>query len=205
VVGAIARPSSAARIKRSLAIVAIFVLLGPPVGAVTLLMTVAVVGMGSRLDVAGLARVVPFALIYGIPFGYLIGVTPAAAVGILFGTRQAFFGPVRLWTALAIGTLAGVTVHLASGQALLPNGSKDALSQQGPVMIVTCIAATMVCWAIVRNWYFAEDDRESWGDAGIPSSGSAQSKTAAAKAAAVESEAQSRRELVHCDYRERVK
>jgi hypothetical protein len=150
-------PQTGARVRRLLAIVLVFILCGPPVGALVFMLAVAVVGMGNQADLGGLTWVALFAIIYAIPFGYLIGFTPALAAGLIVGVRQAFFGPATWWFALGAGLAVGVGFQLATGQPLLPPADTDMnMREQGPIMILTCACSTLVCWSLVRGWYFAQ-------------------------------------------------
>ena len=149
-------PSTRARIKRLLAILIVFVLVGPPVGAMVFMVTVALVGLKQNVDLQGLVWVAFFAMIYGVPIGYLIGLWPAAAAGLLVGIRQAFFGRIPWWLAVAMGVLVGVGFQVSTGQPVIPaDDATVGMREQGPIMIITCLASTMVCWSIVRSWYYA--------------------------------------------------
>jgi hypothetical protein len=155
-----AHPSFGARLRRLFGILGVFILIGPPLGAMVFMLTIALVGLGHDADLAGLTWIGVFALFYGIPFGYLIGIWPAAAAGILIGLWQAFIGRSTVWLALAAGLLVGVGFQVATGQPVLPSGDDTTTArEQGPIMIATCVAATLVCWLIVRTWHFgpAED------------------------------------------------
>jgi hypothetical protein len=155
-VNADTRVSPGRRIGRMFAILLTFILVGPPIGAMMFMLVVALIGMGERADLAGLTWVALFSLIYAIPFGYLIGVGPAAAAGLLVGIRQAFFGRMRWYFAAATGILVGIGFQVGTGQRVLPSGDDvAAMRLQGPIMIATCLVATLFCWAIVRNWYHA--------------------------------------------------
>jgi hypothetical protein len=155
-VSARAPPNVRSRMGRMFQILGIFALIGPPVGAMTFMLAVALLGMGRNVDLAGLSWIGLFALFYGIPFGYLIGIWPAAAAGLLVGAWQSFIGRMRWWMALATGVLVGAGFQIATGQPLLPAGDdSDTLRQQGPLIIGTCVIATLACWSIVRTWYFS--------------------------------------------------
>jgi hypothetical protein len=47
-----------------------------------LLFQVALVGIGQKVDLAGLGWIGLFDLVYGFPFSYLIGIGPAAVAGL---------------------------------------------------------------------------------------------------------------------------
>jgi hypothetical protein len=149
----IQNPSAAARLRRVIAIVLVFMIVGPPVGAMAFMLSAALIGMGKSVDLAGLTWVGLFALIYAAPLSYLIGTGPAAAVGLLVGVRQAYFGAIQWPLAVAIGIAAGAAFLLLSGQPLRAGGETDDAAHL-PVIVVTCLSGTLVCWAIVRKWYF---------------------------------------------------
>ena len=149
------RPGMTARLRRLIAIVLVFIVVGPPVGALAFMLSVGLVGMGTKVDLAGLTWVGLFALIYAIPLSYLFGAGPAAAVGLLVGIRQAYFGAISWPFALAIGLAAAAGFLLVSGQPVIPRSGDDAAQPvHVPVIVATCLGATLACWAIVRNWYF---------------------------------------------------
>jgi hypothetical protein len=149
------RPGMAARLRRLIAIVLVFMAVGPPVGAMAFMLSGALVGMGMKVDLAGLTWIGLFALIYAVPLSYLMGIGPAAAVGLLVGIRQAYFGAITWPFAIAIGLAAGAGFLLLSGQPMIPRSGDDAVQPvHVPVIVATCLSGTFVCWAIVRKWYF---------------------------------------------------
>ena len=138
---------------RALAILIVFVLVGPPVGALVFFLTIALFGMGQKFDLAGLGWIGLFALIYGVPFSYLIGIGPAAVAGLAIGIRDAFFRKTTWAFAILTGLGVGVGLLLMSGQQLIPpkaSGTEYPISN--PVLLLTCFVSTMVCWRIVRGW-----------------------------------------------------
>ena len=140
-------PNTAARVRRLIAIVLVFIVVGPPVGALAFFLSVGLIGMGLKADLAGLTWIGLFALIYAVPLSYMIGVGPAAAVGLLVGIRQAWFGAIRWPFALAIGLAAGVGFLLLSGQPVIPRFGGDTTQPvHVPVMVTTCLSATLACW-----------------------------------------------------------
>jgi hypothetical protein len=148
-------PGIGARMWRLIAIVLVFVIVGPPVGATAFVLSAALIGMGIKIDFAGLTWIGLLALIYALPLSYLIGVGPAAAVGLLVGIRQAFFGAIRWPFALAIGLASGLAFLALSGQPMIPVSRDDASQPiHATVIIWVCLSATFACWAVVRNWYF---------------------------------------------------
>ena len=148
-----AEPTFGRRLRCLVAIVAIFLVFGPPVGALAFMLSIAAVAMGAKTDLASLSWIGLFALIYAAPLSYFIGAGPAAVGGLIFGIRQAFFGPVIWPVAALIGIGLGICVLVMSGHSL-PSMLTDAEQPEYvPVMVATCLAATMACWAIVRRWH----------------------------------------------------
>lgn len=141
------------RIACLLGIMAVFLLVGPPAGALVFMLTVALMGMGAQADLAGLTWVALFAMIYAMPLSYLIGAGPALLSGAVVGVRQAYFGRVTWLLALMIGLGVGVAVSVSTAQPVLPRTGSEDDPAFVPVMIVTCAAATMVCWLVIRGWY----------------------------------------------------
>jgi hypothetical protein len=148
--------TTAQRIGRVVSVFMIFIAIGPLVGTIVFLLMFALIGMG-KADLAGFVWVGFFALIYGIPFGYMIGIWPAGLVGLIVGIRQAYFGPASLWFAL------GAALVVAAGFLLVTGGGfsraltdQDAIPYYAVTMMVTCIASTLVCWAVVRSWHLGE-------------------------------------------------
>lgn len=148
-----AEPSLGKRLNCLLAIVMVFVVVGPPVGALAFMLSIALIGMGSSVDLVGLSWIGLFALIYAAPLSYFIGAGPAAAGGLIFGIRQAFFGPVIWPVAALIGVGLGIGLLVMSGESLPPMLTDTEQPEHVPVMVVTCLAATMACWALVRGWH----------------------------------------------------
>jgi hypothetical protein len=148
-------PNTAARVRRLIAIVAVFIAVGPPVGALAFILSTALIGMGMKVDLAGLTWIGLFALIYAVPLSYMIGVLPAGAVGLLVGIRQAWFGAISWPFALGIGLAAGAALLLLSGQPVIPRAGSDTVQPvHMPILFATCLSATLACWAIVRKWVF---------------------------------------------------
>ncbi|MCO5132090.1 MAG: hypothetical protein M9932_16260 [Xanthobacteraceae bacterium] len=154
-----AQPSRGKRINCLIAILMVFVFIGPPVGALAFMLTVGLIGMGAKVDLIGLSWIGLFALIYAAPLSYFIGAGPAAVGGLIFGVRQAFFGPVRWPVAALIGIGVGVGFLVISGHSLPSMLADSEQPEYIPVMVITCLAATVACWAIVRTWHFAPNGR----------------------------------------------
>ena len=155
----------ARRVLGVLAIVAVFVLIGPPVGAFTLLFAIAAVNMANP-DLAGLTWVAIFALLYGIPMSYLFGVFPAAIAGLMIGGWQISMGRATWMIALGVGVIVGLGFLFAVGRQPTEEGAKAfEFWEYPPIFLLTCLVPTMLCWAVVRNWFQANannrDERRS--------------------------------------------
>jgi hypothetical protein len=138
------------RVLRFLAITLVFVLVGPPVGAMTFMLVTALVGMGGKPEAGSLFIVAAFAMIYAVPLSYLFGIGPAFLAGGLVGLWLAFFGPMRWFAAVMAGLVIGVLMQVLTGQAMLAEMDNMTLP---PVLAIVCAVATIVCWAIVRGWH----------------------------------------------------
>jgi len=152
-----ASPSPAARIGRLIAIVLVFVVLAPPLGAVIWVGLLAVIGLPPDWDVAGLDLhwLTLLGLIYAVPMSYYFGAAPAAAGGLVIGVTQSFIGRAGWPLALGTGLVVAVVVLERSRE-----GSFAAAPDQNPfpeypaVMILACLVPILLCWALVRDWHF---------------------------------------------------
>jgi hypothetical protein len=141
------------RVWRVVAIVWIFIIAGPAVGTLFFMLATALLGMGKGADFAGLTWIALFALIYGLPFGYFIGIWPAVATGLAIGIRQVYFGGASAWFAVLAAILVSVGSLLATGQSILmKTGDETSFPAYSALVITTCIVSTLLCWTIVRGW-----------------------------------------------------
>jgi hypothetical protein len=141
----------ATRLLRVVLIGLIFALVGPLIGGVTVIMMLAAVSMGPGASPADLMTALLFSLIYGIAFAYLLGIVPAALVGLILGIRQVFFGRVSWGEALGLGLVAGMIFMILIARSPSPDTAPSVLVQ--PILVLACVIPTMVCWAIVRSWF----------------------------------------------------
>jgi hypothetical protein len=145
--------SFAKRLLRVIAVVLVFVLIGPPVGALILLLTVAAFNMADP-DLAGLSWVAIFALLYGVPVSYLFGALPAATAGLLVGLWQNFVGRPSWLLALGVGLIVGVGYLYGAGHPPPDASAKEfEFWEYPPIFVLSCVGPTMLCWLIVRNWF----------------------------------------------------
>ena len=147
-------PRASTRLGRLAAIVLVFAILGPPIGTVVFMLTLVLRDLATNVDMPGLSWFGLFA-IYAVPFGYLIGVWPAAMAGLLLGLWQIFKGPAPWWGAVVVGVLVGPGFLVATGQPILHPAEAGVARDPTLLMTVTCVGATLACWGIVRGWHFA--------------------------------------------------
>jgi len=149
--------SLAARLGRLIAIVIVFVVLGPPFGALVLVALVeGLAGLGG-LDYSDRHWITVIDLIYAVPVSYWFGTGPAALAALAIGIRQAFFGRATWPMALAVGLVVAVVVLERSGG--YPFGGAPSVDQPFPassaIVMLACTVATMACWVLVRHWSVA--------------------------------------------------
>jgi hypothetical protein len=151
------RPSAAARIWRLIAIVLVFVVLAPLIGALIWVALVAGIGRSPDLDGSDPDRhlVTLLGLIYAVPMSYYFGAAPAAAAGLVIGTTQAFFGRAGWPLALGTALVVAIAVLQRSGQLPLVGAPDQSPFPEYPaIMILACLVPVMLCWVLVRGWYF---------------------------------------------------
>jgi hypothetical protein len=151
-----ARPSLAARLGRLIAVVLVFVLLGPPLGAVIWVAMLAGLSMPPDWDAAepGFRWFTLLGLIYAVPMSYVFGVGPAALAGLVIGAVQSFVGRAGWPLALATGLAVAVVMLQRRGEGPFA-GTPGPLPEDAAIMILACLLATLLCWTLVRNWSVA--------------------------------------------------
>jgi hypothetical protein len=152
---AISTATTGARIRRLLVIMLVFILLGPPIGTMVLMLASVLQGLVTNAGLQGLTWTDLSVIIYVVPFAYMVGVLPAAAAGFLVGLWQAFKGPASWWGAAAIGVLVALGFLAATGQPIINPKEYGVARDQTWLAIVVCVGPTLACWAIVQNWHFA--------------------------------------------------
>jgi hypothetical protein len=140
-------------------ITAVFVVVGPLVGTVVFLTASAilVVIAGDVPHTGGPLQTIAGGFLGGIlwsPFGYVFGLKPAVLAGILVGAAQVGYGRLPWPIVILIGAAVGAfDIFIGKGEAPL-----DLFAVVLPV--VTCTVATLVCWAVVRNWHSERQSSE---------------------------------------------
>lgn len=149
---ATAAPTLPRRLLRVLAVVLVFVAVGPPVGGFVFLPTLVMADFGGSVDVSSMLLVAAFGLIYAVPLSYFIGALPAALTGCFVGAWLAFYGRMPLVAALATGIGAGVVMTMLSDRELL-SATGGPIDTEALPIVAACFAGTMAAWAIVRTWF----------------------------------------------------
>jgi hypothetical protein len=147
-----AQPSLGARLRRLAAIMLVFIVVGPPVGLMVSMLSIALIG-SAKFNLWALAGVVLLAPSFAIPL-YLSGLKSAGALGLLVGIRQSFFGAITWAFAVAVGIAAGLVAVLLSSLARSPGSDTYIVLTANAVTIAAYLCITFVCWAMVQNWYF---------------------------------------------------
>lgn len=126
---------------------AVFLLAGPPVGALAFFIGMAVYALVQSGDVSGLMWIPLFGIIYAVPLSYLIGVVPAGVAGLVIGAKAAFHRPPGFMFAAATGFVVGVGLVYAGGRPMTVPAEDNVASL---FLVGTCLVATIVCWAAAR-------------------------------------------------------
>lgn len=131
-------------------VVMIFLVVGPPVGAVVFLGMLAA-WISRSPDPGAIGPVFAFLTFYGVILSWFIGGLPAALTGLFFAFWQTFVGRARWTLAAAAGVLAGLLLWFAAGDVAREIGDPPTL----PLYLVTCFAATMASWLLARSFVTA--------------------------------------------------
>ena len=141
-------------IGRFVGIVAVFVVLGPPVGALAVTLLLAALGLGSGLAADGwldqgrfVVGVMLLGLVFGLPISYIVGTAPAALVGLAIAAWDAHTGRISLYVALGAALVLGVLAALRS--AGLVSASEGEGAAQGAILLAH-LAAAGLCWLLAR-------------------------------------------------------
>ena len=142
-------------------IVFAFMLIGPPIGGLTLWLArwISALFSPEHMTWAGEAArftlekaVTSFLLMTG--FSYWVGAAPAAIAGAALGFVQIRYGRTPWYVALACGVAVGV--GYAGYFYILPSRAgvnASASIYESTVLVLICVVPTLVCWTIMRRWY----------------------------------------------------
>ena len=142
-----ARPQRSA-LSRFVWIVAIFALLGPPIGGLTLwtmlLVAHTVIRYGPRPLYDFWNIIVGFVI-----GGYIFGVLPALAAGLGAATLAIRFGRSSLVVALAVPAI--LCVALLGVVSWFNPGDWDILGKIAILFVPSSLVASVVCWRLARG------------------------------------------------------
>ncbi len=135
-----------------LKVLGVFVLLGPPIGALTFFAGIGVYGASQTGNIADVMWIFLFGLIYAVPLSYLMGAIPAAITGLILGALAIFHRIPGTPISAATGVLVGLGLVHSGGRPTLPHNIESA-SEYVPafLLIATCLVATVICWAVARR------------------------------------------------------
>jgi hypothetical protein len=153
-----ARPGPVARIGRIIAIMLVFVLLAPPLGALIWVALLVGIGLPPEWDATEVDRhwVTALGLIYAVPMSYYFGAAPAAAGGLVIGFWQSFVGRAGWPLALGTGLVVAIAVLDRSGQgAFMATPDQNPFPEYPAMVILACLVPVLLCWGLVRGWYVA--------------------------------------------------
>ena len=136
-------PPLSQRLRRVLAVMLVFFLVGPPVGAMVFMLATAVVGLGVKTDLSSLLLVGAFSMIYAVPLSYLVGAGPALMTGAGIGLWLAFLGRMTWPFAVLAGLIAGM-VLLSMSIAGFPPQNELFNAPAVPVMQLH-VPPTLIC------------------------------------------------------------
>jgi hypothetical protein len=154
-------------------IVAVFIAVGPPIGGFfyfTLgviapmlwhdLLTKGILETILSIPAAILASaLVP---VMAAPYSYIYGLMPAAVAGLVIGILRLRYGRLNVPLVLAVGGCVGIIFALTLRQPPSAAGfpfnvgspSKLGVGEY-PLLGLTCLFATLVCWRFVRTYPMA--------------------------------------------------
>lgn len=133
-------------------VVLIFVLVGPPVGALTLSGLLSL-WLARTAEPGYAGMMFGFLSLYGVMFSWLAGFAPAALTGLAFAIWQTFIGRIGWALAGLIGLGAGAGVTIARGHAFASAPGEPPML---PLYLLTCFVPTMACWVMARSFVTAE-------------------------------------------------
>jgi len=140
------------RLVNLLKVLAVFVLLGPPIGTLTFFAGMGVYGAGQTGSLSDLMWIILFGLIYAVPLSYLIGIIPAGIAGIILGTVAVLYRTPGTLLSMATGLMVGFGLVYSGGGPTLPDTVESASDYAPTLLLVsTCLVATVVCWAVARR------------------------------------------------------
>jgi hypothetical protein len=131
----------------------VFVLLGPPIGAVAFYMWIELIGYEvTRAGIPDFST--GSAVLSGLLASYGLGMLPAALGGLAVGLWQGLRGSVPVWGALAVSAL--IWLGIVSLMGLAESHPLTFIERlRNPLMsafLAAFLVSALACWAIIRRW-----------------------------------------------------
>jgi hypothetical protein len=146
-------------ITQALALAMFFAVVGPLAGLagfLSVLLGASIIGFltGVSSHAAQNFAMIMMLAVIGIPFAYFYGFLPSVAAGILIGLLRLRMMRVPWYLALLIGLCIGAVFTIAyRHDMILGYPGEYGRWADHLLNVFPCVAATMICWAIVRNWF----------------------------------------------------
>ena len=151
------RPSAG----RFVGIVAVFTLLGPPVGAIVVTGLLSILASFSELSVDGwqertrmFSGMMLLGIVFGLPLSYLAGGISALMTGLATAFWDARKGVISLPVAMGGGLVLGLLAASRQGD-LLSASEGEGVAQIA--MLLAHLAAAAVCYLVARAIFTAPD------------------------------------------------
>jgi hypothetical protein len=142
-------------IRRFAGIIAVFVVFGPPVGALAVTLLLAALGLSSGLAAEGwldqgrfAVGVMLLGLVFGLPISYIVGAVPAALVGLATAAWDARTGSISLYVALGAALALGVLAALRPASLISASEGESAAQVAIPL---AHLSAAGLCWLLART------------------------------------------------------
>jgi len=134
-----------------LKVLTVFLIMGPPVGALTFIVGMSVYGASQTGNIADILSFSLFGLIYVLPLIYLVGIAPAAVIGLILGATAALHHVPGLLFSIATGFLIGLWSVYAGGSSI-PLPSAETISDYVSVVLLMTayLVPTVLCWIVAR-------------------------------------------------------
>lgn len=130
------------RIWFTLKIMLVFLVFGPPIGALTY---TSLIGLWfGRTDPGGGLAVFAFLSIFGLPLSYLYGAAPALLTGLAMALWRLARGAIGWLEAVIIGLGAGVFMAFAGKAGVVEAAS--ATSNAMALVTLTALVPAFACW-----------------------------------------------------------
>jgi hypothetical protein len=150
---------------RFLALVAIYACIGPPIGAVVFLASVAAEVVLMSTHAAEAMGDVLSALSEPVTYmnisagAYAFGLGPAVAAGVVIGILQACLGGVA-WPIVVVGGIVAGLYHFVrvGGLGLFYAGMGSPLAGWSDLLVplLAGVMSTALCWALARRWQLVD-------------------------------------------------